>query len=230
MELQDLSAVSAIAKNRGIKTVIDNTWATPVYQNPISLGVDIVMHTMSKYIGGHSDIIGGVLCSDADTIQNALLPDRSLDGGILSPFEAWLALRGLRTLPIRVDKSGENAMAVASFLEKSPKVRRVFYPGLASFPQTDLVHRQMSGVTGLLSFDPDASPKQCIKFVNSLTLFHIGVSWGGFESLAVMPMFKLSDEQAALHGGSRGLIRLYCGLEDADELIDDIAAAFHKVF
>ena len=230
MEMQDLEAVAAIAKKRGIKTVIDNTWATPLYQQPLSLGIDIVMHTMSKYIGGHSDIIGGVLCSDADTIQNSLFPARSLDGGILSPFEAWLTLRGLRTLPIRVKKSGESAMALAGFLEKSPHVKRVFYPGLASNPQADLAARQMSGFTGLLSFEPDASPEQSTRLVNSLSRFHIGVSWGGFESLAVMPMYKLSEKQAAECGGSRCLIRLYCGLEDTDELISDVSAAFAQVF
>ena len=225
MELQDLKAVSAIAKDKGIKTVIDNTWATPIYQQPISLGIDIVVHSMSKYIGGHSDIIGGVICSDADTVRKIMSPERELDGGIISPFEAWLAIRGLRTLPVRIKKSGENAMAVAGFLENNQKVRRVFYPGLASCSQADLANRQMSGFTGLFSFEPDASPEQCARLVNSLRLFHIGVSWGGFESLVVMPMFKLSDEQAALHGGSRSLIRLYCGLEDANELIDDVSAA-----
>jgi len=225
MDLQDLAAIAKIAKTHGIKTVIDNTWATPIYQQPFSLGIDIVVHTMSKYIGGHSDIIGGVLCSDSDTIKDINLTGRQTDGGILGPFEAWLCIRGLRTLPIRIKKSGENAMAVAKLLEGSPKVRKVNYPGLASYPQAELATGQMSGFTGLLSFEPYADPDRCIKFGNALKIFQTGVSWGGFESLFVMGMYKYSDEQALQFGSNRNLIRLYCGLEDTQDLIDDITNA-----
>jgi cystathionine gamma-lyase len=230
MDLQDLKTVAAIAKTHGIKTIVDNSCATSIYQQPITLGIDIVVHTMSKYIGGHSDIIGGVICSDADTIFDINREGRQIDGGILSPFEAWLCIRGLRTLPVRVKKSGENAMAMAKLLDESPKIHKVNYPGLSSHPQFELANRQMSGFSGLLSFEPHATKEQCIKFGNSLRLFQTGVSWGGFESLFGMTVYTKDDEQDPRHGEECNLIRLYCGLEDTHSLLDDVTHALDIAF
>ena len=229
MDIQDLAAIAGIAKSLNIKTVIDNTCATPLYQNPIVSGVDIVLHTMSKYIGGHSDIIGGVLCSDADTIHEINNAGRQLDGGILSPFEAWLCLRGLRTLPLRVKKSGENAMAVAKLLESSAKVRKVYYPGLETHPQSELASRQMSGFSGLLSFEPAMTMEQCIKFGNALKIYQTGVSWGGFESLFGMWQHEPYDAKVTGSGEKHWMIRLYCGLENTQELLDDVSMALDGV-
>lgn len=225
MELQDLSAITQIAQANGIKTVIDNTWATPVYQQPLTMGVDIVVHTMSKYIGGHSDIIGGVLCAGAETIQQIKANERELLGGIIGPFEAWLAVRGLRTLSARLSQSSQNALAVASFLDAHPRVRRVNYPGIPSHPQYALACRQMSGCSGLLSFELDDTPENSIVFANRLNMFRKGVSWGGFESLVCMPMYKLTDEEATGRNSHRNLVRLYCGLEHQEDLLSDIARA-----
>lgn len=225
MELQDLSAITQIARAKGIKTVIDNTWATPVYQQPLVMGVDIVVHTMSKYIGGHSDIIGGVLCADADIIQQVKANERELLGGIIGPFEAWLAVRGLRTLSSRLSRSSQNALAVAGFLDAHPRVRRINYPGIPSHHQYALACRQMSGSSGLLSFELDDTPENSIVLANRLNMFRKGVSWGGFESLVCMPMYKLTDEEARGRNSHRNLIRLYCGLEYQEDLLSDIAQA-----
>ena len=224
-ELQDLQSVAAIARQHGIKTVVDNTWATPVYQQPLTLGIDITLHTMSKYIGGHSDLIGGVLCAREEIIREIKRSERELIGGILGPFEAWLALRGLRTMPAKLAASGRNAMAVAQLLEASPRVRRVNYPGLASHRQYALAKKQMSGSSGLLSFELNAAADEAVAFADKLQLFRKGVSWGGFESLVCMPMYKYSDEEARRHNSVRGLIRLYCGIENTDDLLADIQAA-----
>lgn len=227
MELQDLSAIAETARNRGIKTVIDNTWATPIYQQPLTMGVDIVVHTMSKYIGGHSDIIGGVLCADSAIIEQIKASERELLGGIIGPFEAWLAVRGLRTMPVRLAQSGQNALAVAKLLDTHPRVRRVNYPGIRSHPQYPLARRQMSGCSGLLSFELDDTLENSIAFANRLKMFRKGVSWGGFESLVCMPMYKLTDQEAKLRNSDRNLIRLYCGLEDQEGLLSDIALALN---
>lgn len=228
MELQDLAAVSAIAKERGVKTVIDNTWATPIYQKPLALGVDIVVHTMSKYIGGHSDIIGGALCAEGATIAAIKREERELLGGIIGPFEAWLAIRGLRSMPARLEKSGKNAQQVAEFLEKHPRVRKVNYPGLPSFSQYELGQRQMSGYSGLLSFEMQGTPEESIAIANRLEIFRRGVSWGGFESLVCLPTYNYSEEEAARQNTSRNLLRIYCGLEDAETLIADLRQALEK--
>lgn len=229
MELQDLRAIAGIARAHGIKTAVDNTWATPINQRPLELGIDISVHTMSKYIGGHSDIIGGVLCASADIIRDIKSNERELIGGILGPFEAWLGLRGLRTMPVRLSRSGKNALAVARLLEQSPRVRRVNYPVLESHPQHELYLEQMSGGCGLLSFELDCPPEQAVAFANRLKLFRKGVSWGGFESLVCMPLYKLSDEEAENRNSARSLIRLYCGLEDRDDLLEDVANAINLI-
>jgi cystathionine beta-lyase/cystathionine gamma-synthase len=222
----DIKAITDIAKKHGVKTYIDNTYCTPIFQKPLELGVDIVMHTLSKYLGGHSDIIGGVLVSkDKKLMQEMMCTTREWFGGIIGPFEAWLVLRGIRTLNARVFQHQETAMAVAEYLEGHPKVKRVYYTGLKSHPQYDIIQKQQTGHTGLMSFELDAPPEMALKLINSLELFGIGCSWGGFESLALAPLYCSSEEEIEFLHTSRGLIRIHCGLEGKDNLIADLDKA-----
>jgi len=223
MMLQDLKGVACLAKKHNITTIIDNTWCTPIFQKPLELGIDIVVHTLSKYYGGHSDVIGGVVVSRKDIIDRIASQERELLGGILHPFEAWLVLRGIRTLPVRLRQHQENAMKVAQFLENHPKVSRVYYPGLPSHPQYELGRKQMKGYSGLMSFELKTTPEKLKQFVNSLKMFKIGVSWGGFESLVIIPCASWSDEQCEEYGLSKTMVRIAVGLEDADELIKDLS-------
>ncbi|MDF2590580.1 MAG: Cystathionine beta-lyase/cystathionine gamma-synthase [Clostridia bacterium] len=222
----DLKQVADLAKKHGIKTYIDNTCLTPLFQKPLDLGIDIVMHTMSKYIGGHSDIIGGVLVSkDEDLMRKIMSEMREWFGGVLGPMEAWLAIRGIRTLNARLQQHQTIAMDIADFLEKSPKVNKVNYTGLASHPQADIIKKQQKGHTSLMSLELDTTPDKAVEFINNLHLFGKGCSWGGFESLVLCPLYKASEEELDFLKSSRGLIRLYCGLEGSENLIEDLERA-----
>jgi len=222
----DLRKITAIARKHGIKTYIDNTCLTPIFQKPLELGVDIVMHTMSKYIGGHSDIIGGVLVSkDEELMREMMSVVREWFGGILGPMEGWLAIRGLRTMDARLRRHQEIAMKIAHFLEGHEKVKKVYYTGLDSHPQADIIKKQQSGHTSLMSIELDASPDQAVEFIDHLKLFGKGCSWGGFESLALCPLYHASQEEIEFLQADRGLIRLYCGLEGEENLLEDLEAA-----
>lgn len=229
----NLKAIANIAKKHGVKTYIDNTYCTPLYQKPLDLGIDIVMHTLSKYLGGHSDIIGGVLVSNDDELMKKIHSEiREWFGGVIGPMEGWLLIRSMRTLAVRLRQHQETAMEVARFLEAHPKVKRVYYTGLASHPQADIIARQQTGHTGLLSMELDAAPEKATKFINALELFGIGVSWGGFESLALAPLYTASDEELEflkLPKSGRGLVRLHCGLEGTDNIICDLSQALEVV-
>ncbi len=229
MCLQDIREVARIAKKHHALTYIDNTYCTPIFQNPLDMGVDMVMHTMSKYIGGHSDIIGGVLVAKDDELIKKISLRRELYGGIMGPMEAWLALRGIRTIEVRLRQHEKTAMSVAGFLEKHPRVRRVNYPGLPSFPQYELMKRQQRGNCGLLSFEIDGSVDQAKKVSESLEVFHIGVSWGGFESLVEMPYARMTEEETSWLGGTANIIRIHCGLEGEDILISDLEKALSQI-
>jgi cystathionine beta-lyase len=213
--LQDLRAVTELARKHDIMTIIDNTWCTPIYQKPLELGVDLVVHSVSKYIAGHSDVIAGVIAGSAKLIEKINTNERELLGGIPGPFDAWLIMRGLRTLPVRMKQHQESGMKVASFLEKHPRIEKVNYPGLPSHPQYELGRRQMKGYSGLLSFSLDSSDEGIRKFMNSLKIFKIGVSWGGFESLVAK--------------GSERFVRIAVGLEKSDDLMEDLAQAFRAI-
>lgn len=227
--LQDIEAVCKIAHAHGAKVYIDNTFCTPIFSNPLDMGVDIVMHTTSKYMGGHSDLIGGMLAVRDSGLGNTIVTNRELFGGIIGPMEAWLTLRGLRTLAVRVKAHEEVAMKVAKFLEDHPKVDKVYYTGLESHPQYELVKKQQRGNTGLLTFEVNGSTEDAKKVINSLKVFKIGVSWGGFESLACMPHLRCTQEQCDWLGGRQNLIRLHCGLEGVDALIADLDAALANI-
>ena len=224
-EVIDLQRIAAAAKEKGIYTYVDNTYCTPLYQKPIELGIDFAMHTLSKYLGGHSDLIGGALVCSTEALGRQLQDIRELHGSILGPQEAWLVMRGIRSLDVRLERHQQTALAVAQFLEGHPKVRKVNYPGLPSHPQYELAQKQQAGSCGLLSFELKGSKEDAVAICNRLKLFKIGVSWGGFESLVTMPMYKITPEQAAAQNGSNTLVRIHCGLEGTDNLIADLEQA-----
>ena len=227
--LQDIEAVCAIAHARGARVYIDNSFCTPVFSNPLDMGVDIVMHTASKYMGGHSDIIGGVLAVRDPELANTIVANRELFGGIIGPMEAWLILRGLRTLSVRVKAHEEAAMRIAQYLENHPKVDKVYYTGLKSHPQYALARKQQRGNTGLITFEVKGSTEDAKKVINSLKIFKIGVSWGGFESLACMPHMRMDEQMCQWLGGKQNLIRIHCGLEGTDVLMADLEQALATI-
>ncbi len=227
--LQDLRAVAALAKQHEVFTVIDNSWATPIFQRPLELGIDMVLHSASKYIGGHSDTVAGVLVGRSADIQRINSLEYTVLGGKLSPFEAWLLLRGLRTLPLRMAAHQRSALEIASRLETHKSVARVNHLGLASFPQAKLAAR-LGGTSGLFSFEIDADEAGIKRFVNRLEYFKLGVSWGGYESL-VFPAVLGFQRRDALNPFVRfdipkNLIRLNIGLEDPEDLWADLEAGF----
>ena len=220
--MQDIEAVAAMAKARGIGTVIDNTYATPLHQQPLRYGIDISVHTASKYLGGHSDIIAGALAARREIIESIQGKERELLGSVMDPHQAWLLIRGIRTMPVRLKQHGESARKIAAFLEKHPKVVRVFYPGSETYAQKALFDKYLSGTNGLISFVPAGSGEEVAAFMGKLRLFQRGVSWGGFESL-VTPIGW--SEEAERYGVPRNLVRIHVGLEDVNSLIADLDAA-----
>jgi methionine-gamma-lyase len=228
MLLTDLRELAGEARRRGITTVVDNTFATPVNQRPLELGFDVVVHSATKYLGGHNDLTAGVIVASREFIEQAW--NFSVVGGAaLSPFEAWLLLRGLRTLGLRVEQHNRNALALARFLEAHPRVERVYYPGLESHPQHALASRQMRGFTGMLSVEVKGGYEQAERFVQSLKLVTYAPSLGGFGTLAVQPaaMWRhyFTPEQRQETGISEGLVRISVGLEDERDLLRDFGQA-----
>lgn len=225
--LQDIRAVTSFAKERGILTALDNSWCSPYFQNPAELGVDLVVHSATKYLGGHSDLVAGVVAGSRTHLDAIASREGSLLGSILDPFAAWLMLRGLRTLPLRMERHQSSATAVARFLEQHPRVARVHYPGLPSHPQYELGKRQMRGTSGLMSFElKDGTRDAAFRVLDRLRYFHIGVSWGGFESLALPVRFPAgvpAGEQDAAK--ERWGARIHVGLETVDDLLEDLDEA-----
>jgi cystathionine beta-lyase/cystathionine gamma-synthase len=232
--LQDIRAITDLAKKNNINTIIDNTWATPVFQKPIEMGIDLEVHSCSKYIGGHSDVVAGVVIGKEKDIDEIFLGEHALFGAKLAPFEAWLITRSLRTLPLRMQKHQENAKMIAKFLQGHKKIKHVLYPEIESFPQYKLGKKQMTGYSGLMGFEIDSDDLQEIKnFFNALNIFLIGVSWGGHESLIYAPAIsylkELPPEQFKNMGISLGTMRISVGLENVDDLIDDLDNALKQI-
>lgn len=223
--LCDLRKTAAIARERHIKTYIDNTYCSPVFQNPLEMGIDIVMHTATKYLGGHSDLIGGALVVNDEILYQELKKIRDLQGSILGAMESWLVMRGMRTLRLRMEAYHKTGIAVSRFLEKHPRIRKVNYPGLESHPQYELMKRQQRGNGSLMSFSLDGTKEDARRLVDRLKLFKIGYSWGGYESLAETPFYHSTPEELELVQMPDNLIRIYCGLEGADNLCEDLADA-----
>ena len=230
LELQDLEAVAKLAKAKGIVTMIDNSYCSPLYQQPCVMGIDIAIQTATKYIGGHSDVVAGVISGSKEMIRKIFVADFLNVGTAISPFNAWLLLRSLRTFEMRVERSSQSAQKVVAHFENHPKIAKMIYPFSKSFPQNELAHRQMKKPGGLFTvlLKTDSVAK-IESFCNSLKRFLMAVSWGGHESL-IFPTcatIKKGDYNAA--NIEHNLIRFYIGLEDPEVLIADIEQALQKI-
>lgn len=229
MELQDLKAIAALAKQHEIITVVDNSYATPLFQNPADLGIDIVLHSASKYLGGHSDLIAGVICSSEKMIRKLFSQEYLAFGGIITPDNAWLMLRGLRTLPLRMKQISESTQKVTAFLETHPKIDKVLWPFSQNYPQHELAIQQMKAAGGLFSIILKTKEKEKVDlFCNSLKRFLLACSWGGYESL-VFPGSVLYSSMNNNKEIPFNLVRMYVGLEEAEALIIDIEQALEKI-
>ncbi len=233
MKLCDIKAISKIAKERGVLVVVDNTFMSPFFQQPLSLGADIVVHSTTKYLNGHSDSIGGAIMLSDEEIYNKLKFNQNTTGAILSPFSSFLVLRGIKTLALRMKEHEKNAMKIAEYLETSPKVKKVFYPGLKSHPQYELAKRQMSGFGGMLSFEIKGSFQEAKTFLENLEIFSLAESLGGVESLiehpASMTHASVPKEEREKIGVTDNLIRISVGIENADDLIEDLKKGFRRI-
>lgn len=230
MRLVDIATIAAIAHDAGAMVVVDNTYATPVLTRPIELGADIVVHSATKYMGGHGDLVGGIAVGRAeDMAQVRLVGMKDMTGAVMAPFNAMLVLRGLKTLKLRMQRHCESAMAVARVLDAHPAVARVFYPGLNSFAQHELAVRQMPGFGGMIAFELRGGFAAGKAMMNRLALIRRAVSLGDAESLiqhpASMTHSTYTPEERAVHGISEGLIRLSVGLEDLEDILDDLTQA-----
>ena len=222
MRLQDLRKITSVCKERGITTAMDNTYSTPLYQTPHEMGVDIVLHSGSKYFGGHSDLNGGAICANAKWIHALTKEEINLLGTIQAPFPAWLMLRGLRTLHVRIKRHEESANYLAHWLSELKGFAQINHVSLPHFPQRDLYLSQMRGSTGLFSIEPECQdPVKIKKFVATLKYFRQAVSWGGYESLAIaLPTHPMG------YPSNKWVVRLFIGLEDPQELREDLEQAF----
>ena len=224
--VQDLLKIAEIAKRHHAATVIDNTYCTPIFQKPLTLGIDMVVHSASKYLGGHSDIIGGVVIGRKEDIDQIAQSERELFGAVMSPFDSWLMLRGIRTLPVRMKQHMANAMEMAAYFQELPVVKEVIYPWWETHPQYELAKKQMTGASGLMSVVFDLPGEQIKRIVRELEFFHRGPSWGGFESLISPVGADLEQDNETM---KKGLVRLHIGLEGADLLKEDFERAVKNV-
>jgi cystathionine beta-lyase/cystathionine gamma-synthase len=228
LRLVDIEKAVAFAKKHKLVSLIDNTFATPVLQNPIALGYDMVVHSATKALAGHSDILAGVSAGRQtwmDKVRQMII----YLGGSMDPGAAYLLIRGIKTLGVRVERQCENAMALASFLEKHPKVERVHYPGLPSHPDHQLAKKQMRGFSSMLAFDMKGGLPAARRFCDRVRLFLLAASLGGVESLVILPIYSshynMSDEELQRAGVSPGTVRVSTGLEDKEDLIEDLKQA-----
>lgn len=230
----DIEQICALAKKRNVKVVVDNTFATPYFQKPLTLGADVVVHSATKYISGHGDAIGGVaVAKDPDYIMKLKFEYMCEFGGVMSPFNAWLLLRGLKTLGVRMRQHQFNAMEVAQYLNKHPRVEQVFYPGLPTFKGHEIAKKQMRGFGGMLSFEIKGDLEASKKVVNSLELCKLAVSLGDAETLvehpAAMTHRGYPKEELNTFGFTDSIIRLSIGLEDVEDIIADLEQALAKI-
>ena len=229
LKLVDISAVSKLAHAQQALVVVDNTFMSPYFQRPLSLGADIVVHSATKYLGGHSDVIGGTMVVDRDDLFERLAFLQNAVGGVPGPMDAWLVLRGLKTLAIRMREHDRNARLVAAFLNDHPKVARVYYPGLPGNPQRELAQRQMSGFGGMISFEVKGGLEPARRVVERTRLFTLAESLGGVESLVELPAAmthaSIPVETRRAHGVADGLVRISVGIEDVADLISDLDRA-----
>lgn len=229
-ELQDLQAVAALAQSRGILTICDNSYCTPIYQKPLAMGIDISLQSATKYIGGHSDVVAGVVCGTQKMMRKIFENEMSTSGNGISPFNAWLLIRGLRTLPVRLEKVTQNTARVIRFLEEHPKVESIIFPFSEDFPQYELARRQMQGGCGLLSFFLKVEKvEDVVTFCENLQHILMAVSWGGYESLIIPACAVVPPGQYDITKKDHRMLRLYIGQEDADYIISDLRQALNTV-
>jgi cystathionine gamma-lyase len=229
LKLTDVRAVCKLAHAAGALVVVDNTFMSPAFQRPLELGADIVMHSATKYLGGHSDLVGGVLATNSDDINQTMRFHQNAVGAIPGPFDCWLALRGLKTLGVRMAAHARNAQAIAEYLEAHPAVRHVIYPGLPSHPQHALAKSQMYGFGGMISFEVKGGLEEARKLVEGTKLFLLAESLGGVESLielpAIMTHASIPAERRREMGIADGLVRISVGIEHVDDLKQDLENA-----
>ncbi|MCE3277816.1 MAG: cystathionine beta-lyase [Bacteroidetes bacterium] len=228
-EMQDIAEITKIAKAKNITTIVDNSYNSPLNQNPIEMGADLVLHSGSKYINGHSDVVCGVVCGSRERIMKMLAEEYMTIGSCISPQDAGLILRGLRTIELRVNQSAASTKKVADFLEKHPKIKQLNYPFSSKNPQLELAKKQMKQGGGLLSIVIKAENEAGVeRFCDNLKRFLMATSWGGYESL-IFPLCALAASKSFENPLPWNTVRLYIGLEDADLLIEDLKQALDKV-
>ncbi|APF18555.1 Cys/Met metabolism pyridoxal-phosphate-dependent protein [Caldithrix abyssi DSM 13497] len=233
LTITDLRACAKIARDYKIPLVVDNTFPTPYFQRPLELGADVVLHSATKYIGGHGDTVAGVVVGKKDFIDELRANFLRDLGAVISPLNAWLLVRGLKTLAIRMERHQQNAMKVAKFLQFHPKIKRVWYPGLTTHPQHELAKKQMAGFGGMISFEIKGGRRAGEQLMNAVKLITLAVSLGDVDSLiehpASMTHSTYSEEELAKCGITESLVRLSVGIEDARDLIQDLSQALRKV-
>ena len=231
LTLSDIALLSEMAHGRGATVAVDNTFASPYFQQPLSLGADIVVHSTTKYMGGHSDVVGGSAVTSNPDLHERLAFYQNAAGAVPGPFDSWIVLRGLKTLAVRMRQHEENALAVARFLQDHPQVATVNYPGLPSHPQHGLAKRQMSGFSGMVSFTLKGGAEAAYAAVQKTEVFHFAESLGGVESLithpASMTHAAIPKEQREARGVTDGLLRLSVGIEDKEDLVADLERAIN---
>jgi len=226
LRLVDIQAVTDLARAQKIFTVVDNTFMSPCFQRPFELGVDIIVHSTTKYINGHSDVVGGAVVTNGAELDERVAFITNACGLTESPWDAWLVLRGVQSLAQRMEAHAASAARLATYLEQHPKVKQTYYPGLASHPQLELAKKQMTGFGGMVSFDVDADKDKLDAFFGTLRYFKLAESLGGVESLIESPWYmshtSMSEEARREAGITPGLVRVSVGLEHADDLIEDL--------
>ncbi|MEC7158984.1 MAG: PLP-dependent aspartate aminotransferase family protein [Bacteroidota bacterium] len=229
LKISDIASVASLAKATNTLSVVDNTFMSPYFQNPVVLGADIAYHSLTKFINGHSDVVGGAIMTNNETIYNKLFTLQNSIGPCASPFDSWLVLRGIKTLGVRMQRHAENAQQVAEFLENHPRIEKVVYPGLESHPQHELAATQMSGFGGMITFYLDGDIEAARTVLERVKLFALAESLGGVESLiehpAIMTHASVPKEVRESIGLYDNLIRLSVGIEDVEDLIDDLRSA-----
>ena len=229
LKLSDIKAISAITRKHKLILVVDNTFLSPYFQKPLELGADIVVHSSTKYIGGHSDVLGGAVLLNNPAYYQSIHYHQNAVGAVLAPFDSYLTLRGIKTLALRLEKHQQNAIHIAHYLEKHPKVKRVIYPGLESHPQHALAKEQTTGFGGVLSFEIEGTITTAEHFLENLTLFALAESLGGVESLIELPSLmthsSVAKEVREQSGITDTLVRISVGIEDVEDLIADLEHA-----
>lgn len=238
LKVTDIQAVAQICREKGALLIVDNTFMSPALQNPAALGADVVMHSITKYIGGHSDVVAGALCFNDSALYDRLFFNIKTMGTMIAPFDAWVALRGSKTLDVRMQRASENALAVCHWLLKHPKIEKVFYPGHPSHPHHKIAlknraHKKLSGGSGMISFYVKGDLKKCNTFLSSLKVFTLAESLGGVESLAESPALMTHGSVPAEHRKQLGIDDNFCrfsvGIEAQEDLINDLDQALRRI-